>query len=86
VADGSPEDLAREVATEARVRWSRRGEHFVEATTDETEFVRQLFAKHGEEIRDLDVRRASLEDTYLTVVRQHEDEARNAALGVEGVA
>ena len=86
VADGSPEDLAREVATEARVRWSRRGEHFVEATADATEFVRQLFVEHGEEIRDLDVRRASLEDTYLTVVRQHEDEARNAALGVEGVA
>ena len=79
VADGSPEELAREVATEARVRWSRDGEHFVEATTDATEFVRQLFAQHGEEIRDLDVRRASLEDTYLTIVRQHEDEARNAA-------
>ena len=77
VADGSAEDLARDVATESRVRWSRHGEHFVEATPDATEFVRQLFAQHGEEIRDLDVRRASLEDTYLTIVQQHEDEARN---------
>ena len=45
---------------------------------DATAFVRQLFAQHGDEITDLDVRRASLEDTYLAMVQQHEDERRGA--------
>jgi ABC-2 type transport system ATP-binding protein len=44
----------------------------VESTGDPTTFARNLFARHGVEISDLEVRRASLEDTYLTMVQQHE--------------
>jgi ABC-2 type transport system ATP-binding protein len=84
VADGSADELAREVATEAQVRWSRNGERFVHATTDATAFVRDLFAQYGDEVADLEVRRASLEDTYITMVQQHETgQAREAVTAFE---
>ena len=72
VADGSADELARQVAGEAEVSWSRDGERFVHATDDATAFVRELFAQHGDEIADLEVRRASLEDSYITLVQQYE--------------
>ena len=53
------------------MRWSRDGRDFVHSTPDATAFVRELFAQHGDEVADLEVRRASLEDTYLTMVQQH---------------
>jgi ABC-2 type transport system ATP-binding protein len=72
VADGSAEALARRVAGKAEVRWSRGGEFFLHSTENATGFVRELFAQHGEEIADLEVRRASLEDTYMTLVTRYE--------------
>ncbi|HSO49631.1 MAG TPA: ABC transporter ATP-binding protein, partial [Acidimicrobiia bacterium] len=72
VADGSADQLARRVTRDAQVRWSRDGEHFVHATPDATGFVRVLFAQYGDEIADLEVRRATLEDTYIAMVQQHE--------------
>jgi len=75
VADGTPDDLAARFATEARVRWSRDGTHFAESTPDATAFVRALFDRYGDAVGDLEVRRASLEDTYLAIVRQHETRA-----------
>ncbi|MFB4275062.1 ABC transporter ATP-binding protein [Nonomuraea sp. MTCD27] len=72
VADGSPDKLAREVSRDAQVRWSRDGEHFVHATQDATGFVRGLFEQHGTEIGDLEVRRATLEDTYMAIVKKEE--------------
>jgi ABC-2 type transport system ATP-binding protein len=72
VADGSADELARQVAGQAEVRWSRNGERFVHATPDATRFVRELFAQYGDEVADLEVRRASLEDTYMVMVHRHE--------------
>jgi ABC-2 type transport system ATP-binding protein len=72
VADGSADRLSREVSRDAQVRWSRGGEHFVHATEDATGFVRELFAQDGEDIGDLEVRRATLEDTYMAIVRRQE--------------
>ena len=72
VADGSADQLARQVAGQAEVRWSRGGERFVHATPDATRFVRELFAQYGDEVADLEVRRASLEDTYMTMVHRHQ--------------
>lgn len=72
VADGSADRLARQVSRDAQVRWSVGGEHFVHATDDATGFVRDLFAQHGEEVGDLEVRRATLEDTYMAIVRRDE--------------
>ncbi|MFD9943003.1 ABC transporter ATP-binding protein [Nonomuraea sp. NPDC059023] len=72
VADGSPDQLARGVSRDAQVRWSREGELFVHATDDATRFVQGLFAQYGDAIEDLEVRRATLEDTYMAIVRKEE--------------
>jgi ABC-2 type transport system ATP-binding protein len=75
VADGSAEELARQVVGRAEVRWSRAGETFVQETDDATAFVRKLLAEPGDEVADLEVRRASLEDTYLELVHRHEQDS-----------
>jgi ABC-2 type transport system ATP-binding protein len=80
VAEGSAEQLTRQVAGNAEVRWTRGGERFVHATEDATPFVRRLFEQHGEEIEDLEVKRASLEDTYIAMVAKFESAARTPAL------
>jgi ABC-type multidrug transport system, ATPase component len=80
IADGSAEQLARQVSTEAEVKWSRRGERFVHSTTDATRFVRELFRQYGDDLEDLEIRRATLEDTYMALVREFESGGRVTAL------
>ncbi|WP_191257955.1 ABC transporter ATP-binding protein [Amycolatopsis oliviviridis] len=72
VADGSADALSRQIAGEAEVRWTLDGQRFVHSTTESTKYVHELFKQHGEAIGDLEVRRASLEDTYMTLVRKAE--------------
>ncbi|GAB3931381.1 ABC transporter ATP-binding protein [Kribbella albertanoniae] len=72
VAVGTPSELTTAIAGEDEVRWSVGGQGFRKRTADSTEFVRGLFAQYGEELRELEVRRASLEDTYLALVRGQE--------------
>jgi ABC-2 type transport system ATP-binding protein len=72
IADGSADELSRRIAGPAEVRWSRDGSRFVHATEHATRFVRELFQQYGESVADLEVRRASLEDTYMTMVRDAE--------------
>ena len=80
VADGSADQLARQVEGEAQVTWTHGGERFVHAATDATAFVRELFAQHDDGIADLEVRRASLEDSYVTLVQQYESGSAPEAL------
>lgn len=72
IADGSPDELSRSIAGEAEVRWTADDQRFVHTTTESTKFVHELFKQHGDSIDDLEVRRASLEDTYMALVRRHE--------------
>lgn len=72
VANGSADQLARDVEGKAEVRWERGGERYVHPADDATRFVRELFAQYGESITDLEVRRTSLEDTYMALVHRHE--------------
>ena len=72
VADGSADELSRRMSTQAEVRWSRDGQRFVHSADDPTRFVRELFRQYGESVEDLEVRRASLEDTYMALVRRIE--------------
>jgi ABC-2 type transport system ATP-binding protein len=72
VADGTAEELARQIVGEDQVRWARDGQRFVQSTNQSTKFVFDLFKQYGEAIADLEVRRSSLEDTYLALVRQAE--------------
>ncbi len=72
VANGSAAELSREVEGRTEVRWSQGGEHFVHAADDATRFVRELFEQHGDAIGDLEVRRSTLEDSYMTLVHRFE--------------
>ncbi|MGC0363322.1 ABC-2 type transport system ATP-binding protein [Rhodococcus sp. 27YEA15] len=72
IADGSADELSRSVAGEAEVRWSVDDQRFVHTTTESTKYVHELFKQHGDRIAELEVRRASLEDTYMTLVRRAE--------------
>jgi ABC-2 type transport system ATP-binding protein len=68
IADGSADELSRRMATDAEVKWTIAGERFVHSTRDATSFVRGLFEQHGDAVAELEVRRASLEDTYMALV------------------
>jgi ABC-2 type transport system ATP-binding protein len=72
VADGSPDELALRMSGQAEVRWTRDGQRYVHPTGEATKFTRELFAQFGESVEDLEVRRASLEDTYMALVREFE--------------
>ncbi|MEH1123885.1 ABC transporter ATP-binding protein [Micromonospora sp. CPCC 206061] len=80
IANGSADELTRRVSTDAEVRWTRDGVRFVHAAADATGFVRELFAQYGGSITDLEVRCASLEDTYMALVREYESGRSGAAL------
>jgi len=81
IADGSADELSRLMSTEAEVRWSRDGQRFVHSADEPTRFVSELFRQYGESVEDLEVRRASLEDTYMALVRQAESEGSGSGLG-----
>jgi ABC-2 type transport system ATP-binding protein len=68
IANGSADELSRQVAGESEIRWTRDGQRYVHSTSHSTRFVRELFLQYGEAIDDLEVRRASLEDTYMQMV------------------
>ena len=76
IADGSADALSRQVAGETEIRWTRDGQRFVHSAVDSTAFVRQLFRQYGEDIADLEVRRNSLEDTYMKLVLDSEGGTR----------
>ena len=73
IADGSADQLARDLATRAEVRWTADGERHVHAVEerDPTAFVRRLLASQPG-VTELEVKRASLEDTYLALVQRVE--------------
>jgi ABC-2 type transport system ATP-binding protein len=50
--------------------------------------VRELFSQYGDDIGDLEVRRATLEDTYIALVQQFEtgQAAAAATNAFEGAA
>ena len=72
VADGSPDELALSLSAKAEVRWTVDGQRYVHPTAEATKFTRELFAQYGEAIENLEVRRASLEDTYMALVQEYE--------------
>ena len=87
IADGSADELSRRMSTQAEVRWSRDGQRFVHSADEPTKFVRDLFRQYGESVEDLEVRRASLEDTYMAMVRQAETESGRAdGTGLRGLS
>jgi ABC-2 type transport system ATP-binding protein len=86
IADGTRAELAQRIAGADEVRWRLDGSRFAESTTDSTRFAFDLFRRYGEAVADLEVRRASLEDTYLAIVQQAELGAVAAAGAYPGGA
>lgn len=86
IAEGTAAELARQIAGEDQVRWVRDGRRFEEATVDSTGFVRDLFREHGKAIAELEVRRASLEDTYLTLVQAAEQDSKRLSVSGQEAA
>jgi ABC-2 type transport system ATP-binding protein len=68
IANGSADELARRCKSDAEIRWSQGGQRFVHSAPDATRFVRDLLQKHGDDVTDLEVRRANLEDAYMALV------------------
>lgn len=78
VADGSAAALSREVAGRTEVRWCAGGQRSVHAAEDDravVAFVRELLTGPGPEVTELEVRRSTLEDTYLTMVARREGDS-----------
>ncbi|MFF5080833.1 ABC transporter ATP-binding protein [Actinoplanes sp. NPDC000266] len=76
IADGSADELSRLVSRESEIRWTRDGQRFVHSAEQATPFVRELLNQYGDEVTELEVRRTSLEDTYMRLVRDFEGSAR----------
>jgi ABC-2 type transport system ATP-binding protein len=72
IADGSADQLSRRMSTKSEVKWSRDAQSFVHSDADSTRFAGELFGQYGEAISDLEVRPASLEDAYMSLVREFE--------------
>ncbi len=72
IADGSADELSRRVAGESEIRWTRDGRRFVHSAANPTPFVRELLLQYGDDVADLEVRRNSLEDTYMRLVHDFE--------------
>jgi len=84
VADGSPEELGRRVSRDAQVGWTSGGVRQVHATPDATGFVRDLLAR-VDDVSDLEVRRVTLEETYIALIQEHEGAGRAKVVSmVEG--
>ncbi|NEB02724.1 ABC transporter ATP-binding protein [Streptomyces sp. SID13726] len=73
-ASGTPADLARRAAARAEVRWTADdGTPRRERTEDPSRLVWELHRRADGPIPDLEVRRPTLEDTYLHMVHQETD-------------
>ncbi|WP_438872356.1 ABC transporter ATP-binding protein [Paractinoplanes maris] len=72
IADGSADELSRRVAGESEIRWTRDGQRFVHSAADPVPHLRELLQQYGDDIADLEVRRNSLEDTYMRLVHDFE--------------
>ncbi|MFE7316462.1 ABC transporter ATP-binding protein [Streptomyces sp. NPDC057555] len=83
-ACGTPSELARRAAAQAEVRWTAAdGTPRHEHTADPSRLVWELHREAAGPIADLEVRRPTLEDTYLHMVHgrgedgdKHDDEHR----------
>jgi len=73
IADGSADQLAREFTTGAEVRWTSGGQRHVHASRggDPTDFIRDLLLQNSD-VTEIEVRRASLEETYMALVHRAE--------------
>lgn len=70
VADGSPDSLRMAASRTSEVRFERDGVTEVHACEDPVDYLRDVLLSAGSPISHLEVRRAGLEDAYLSLVRR----------------
>jgi ABC-2 type transport system ATP-binding protein len=76
VGTGSPRELLSDHAS-VEIRYRRNGSEVVIATEEPTRVLNELTAQalaDGEELEGLEVHRRSLEDVYLQLTGEEEDE------------
>jgi ABC-2 type transport system ATP-binding protein len=71
-ANGSAYQLAKDIANQTEVIWTHDGRQHFQRTSQAVAFTRTLLAQNPDGISDLEIRRASLEDTYMTIVQKYE--------------
>ncbi len=81
VANGSAAQLTKDLSNQSEVIWTQDGKPHRQNTSDATAFTRQLLAQSPDGIGDLEIRRASLEDTYMRIVQAHEQLRNQKAEG-----
>ncbi|HLX41116.1 MAG TPA: ABC transporter ATP-binding protein, partial [Ktedonobacteraceae bacterium] len=72
VANGSADQLAKDISNQTEVIWSQDGQQHSQSTSQAVAFTREMLTRYPDGISDLEIRRASLEDTYMTIVQKHE--------------
>ena len=72
VANGSAAQLAKDMSGQTEVMWTKDGLRHSERTGEAVTFTRTLLAENPDGISDLEIRRASLEDTYMTIMQKYE--------------
>ncbi|MBY6411950.1 ABC transporter ATP-binding protein [Rhodococcus sp. BP-252] len=82
IADGSPDELSRGIPADSEIRYTVDGRRSVHSTTEAAKFVHDLYVQHGDRVGDLEVRRSTLEDTYMALVHQQESPGNAETLEV----
>ncbi|HMS36224.1 MAG TPA: ABC transporter ATP-binding protein [Arachnia sp.] len=72
VADGSPDRLRSRIGSTTEITWTDEVGRHVHAAADPAEFLRAHLADPAARMDDLEVRRSTLEDVYLSLVRRVE--------------
>lgn len=72
VANGSAGQLAKDISNQTEVIWSQDGQQYSQRTSQAVAFTRTLLTQNPDGINDLEIRRASLEDTYMAIVQKYE--------------
>ena len=72
VADGSPDRLRSRIGSTTEVTWTDGAGRHVHAAENAAEFLRGRLADPTVRMDDLEVRRSTLEDVYLSLVRRVE--------------
>lgn len=74
VANGSADQLSKDISNQTEVTWTQEGQPHVHRTSQAVAFTRKLLTQYSDGISDLEIRRASLEDTYMAIVQKHENQ------------
>lgn len=72
IASGSTVQLAKDMSNQTEITWTQDGKPHSQRTSQAVAFTRVLLTQNPDGISDLEIRRASLEDTYMAIVQTYE--------------